>query len=101
MSVFFYDAKMQAMRQLPFYDVIVIGPEESTFSYVTSMTFLSLELVIIGRMVLELRTKDGGYAQQGYSETKIWKISHQGICKIRKIRNKGGQPDQTKLKHQQ
>jgi hypothetical protein len=61
-SVFFFDAKMQAMRQLSFHSAIIIAPQESTFSYVTSITFLSLELVVIGLMILEFRTKEKGTA---------------------------------------
>lgn len=95
------DEKMQTLFEVPFDNAIVIGTQDLTFTYVTGITLLSLELVIIAVMLLDLRTKDRHDGQDEYSETKVWKVSRKGVYCIRKVRKKPRQPNNLKGKEQQ
>ncbi|MGA3108620.1 MAG: hypothetical protein ABSD99_04065 [Candidatus Bathyarchaeia archaeon] len=98
LSVNLLDWKMQAIVEVPFFDAITVGSQDLTFTYVTGITLLSLELVIIAVMLLDLRTKNGHDAQHEYSETKVWKVSRKGIYCIRKVRKKPRQDNDLKRK---
>lgn len=96
----FLNDKMQTVAQPGFRQVISIASQDVTFSYVSTISFISLEIVIIAITLLELRAKDGHNASETYSETNIWKISRKGIYHERKVGKEPRQPNKTKRKEQ-
>jgi hypothetical protein len=57
------------LRQVFYNGIISIASSEITFSYVTSLVFVSLELVIVGLMVYEVARDIGRYKEKCYTKT--------------------------------
>ncbi len=56
--------------RIDFPKAITIESSEATFSYITSLVFVSLELVIAGLMLLDFSTHARSNAEKKYSETE-------------------------------
>jgi hypothetical protein len=72
-SVLFLDSHSQILQRIELNNMITIASEQETFAYVTSVTFVSLDLVIVALMLLDLkdtRTDDRRHRQQRYAETE-------------------------------
>jgi len=59
-----------------FPDAITIGSSEATFSYMTSLVFVSLELVIVGMMLLDFSTHARNDTDQKRSKNDTWIIPY-------------------------
>lgn len=69
------------LQEITVKNLITIGPQQETFAYVTSVAFVSLDLIIIALMVLDVllnlkdtRTNDRDHSQERYPETEPPKI---------------------------
>lgn len=54
---------------VPFPNAITIDSSEVTFNYVTSLVFVSLELVVVGLMIYEVARDLGKYEEKRFSNT--------------------------------
>ena len=64
-----FDNSTETIRRIDYPKIITIESSELTFSFVTSLVFVSLELVIAGLMLLDFSTHARSYTEQRYSKT--------------------------------
>jgi len=73
----FLNSRNWILQQMTVPNIITVGPQEQTFAYVTSVAFVSLDLIIVALMLLDLkdtRTNDREHSQEKYPETEPPKI---------------------------
>lgn len=70
LTVEFDNAIGQIVRRVDFFNMITIESDAATFSYVTSLVFVSLELAIVGLTVWEIGKDVRNYKEKRYSKTE-------------------------------